>query len=74
MGALRKVRRGIAYPLRRWPRLTKLTLGGAALLVLFVAFANAYVVLSADQHSTGEVAEVPPAEVAIVPGAGVRWD
>lgn len=74
MGALRKVRRGIAYPLRRWPRLTKLALSGASLLVLFVAFANAYVLLSADQHSTGDVAEVPPAEVAIVPGALVRWD
>ncbi len=55
-------------------RLTKLAVGGAALLALFVAVANAYVLLSADQHSTGEVAEVPPAEVAIVPGALVKPD
>lgn len=69
---LRKVRRGVTYPLRRWPRLARLALAGAALLALFVAGANAYVLLSADQHSTGEVAEVPAAEVAIVPGALVK--
>lgn len=74
MGALRKVRRGIVYPLRRWPRLSKLAVAGVALLALFIAFANAYVVLSADQHSTAEVAEVPAAEVAIVPGALVEPD
>jgi SanA protein len=72
VGALRKVRRGIAYPLRRWPRLSKLAITGVALLALFVTFANAYVLLSADQHSTADVAEVPAAEVAIVPGALVE--
>ena len=53
-------------------RLTKLAVGGTALLALVIAAGNAYVVLSADQHSTGEVAEVPAAEVAIVPGALVK--
>lgn len=74
VGALTKLRRGAAYPLRRWPRLTKSAFGGAALLALFGSLANAYVLLSADQHSTGEVAEVPAAEVAIVPGALVKPD
>lgn len=72
MGALRKVRRGIAYPLRRWPRLSKLALGSGPLLAFLLVFTNAYVLLSADQHSTAEVAEVPPAQVAIVPGALVK--
>ncbi len=69
---LRTVRKGVVYPLRRWPRLARLAVAGVALLALFVAFANAYVLLSADQHSTGEVAEAPAAEVAIVPGALVK--
>jgi len=69
MEVLRPIWRGVAYPLRRWPRLTKAAVSGAALLVLLVAAGNAYVLLSADQHSTGDVAEVPHAEVAIVPGA-----
>jgi len=72
VGVLRKVRSGATYPLRRWPRLSKLALAGVSVLVLFFVFANAYVLLSADQHTTGEVAEVPPAEVAIVPGALVK--
>jgi len=71
---LRKVRGGLAFPLRRWPRVAKLALSGAAALALLVAGANAYVLLSADQHATAELAEVPPAEVAIVPGALVEPD
>lgn len=55
-------------------RLTKLAVGGAALLALAIVAGNAYVLLSADQHSTGAVREVPPAEVAIVPGALVKPD
>jgi SanA protein len=64
----------VTYPLRRWPRLSRVALGGAALLVLLVAAANAYVLLSANGGYTDEVAEVPAAEVAIVPGALVEPD
>jgi len=51
----------------------KLVLGGAGALVLLVVGANAYV-LSSGGDSTDEVAEVPHAEVAIVPGALVEPD
>ena len=61
------------YPLRRWPRLTKLALGGAVVVALLVALANAYV-LTAGDDSTSDMAEVPRAEVAIVPGAFVEPD
>jgi SanA protein len=64
----------LTYPLRRWPRLSKAALGGASLLVLVVVAANVYVLLSAGGDYTDEVAEVPAAEVAIVPGALVEPD
>jgi SanA protein len=64
--------RGVTYPLRRWPRLSKALVGGAAMLFLIVGASNAYVLLSADGQSTDSVAEVPAAEVAIVPGALVE--
>jgi SanA protein len=62
------------YPLRRWPRLSKAVLGGALGLVLVVAAANAYLLLGAQGRSTDRVGEVPPAQVAIVPGALVKPD
>jgi len=65
--------RRLTYPLRRWPRLCKLALGGAAALVLLVVLFNAYV-LTSGGDSTSEVAEVPAVEVAIVPGALVEPD
>jgi SanA protein len=65
--------RKLTYPLRRWPRLSKIALGSAAALVLLVALANAYVLLKGGD-STSEVSEVPKAEVAIVPGALVKPD
>ncbi len=70
----RWIRRRLGYPLRRWPRVSALALGGAALVGLAVVGTNAYVLLSASGESTGDVAEVPPAEVAIVPGAAVKPD
>ncbi|HET7455346.1 MAG TPA: ElyC/SanA/YdcF family protein [Solirubrobacterales bacterium] len=73
MGALR---RRLTYPLRRWPRLSKLALAGAALalvLGLLVAAANVYVLLEGED-STSSIVEVPKTEVAIVPGAWVEPD
>jgi SanA protein len=70
------MRRRFNYPLRRWPRLSKVVLGGAALAVvlgLLVAIANVYV-LTQGGDSTSEVAAVPKKEVAIVPGALVEPD
>ncbi|HEU5104911.1 MAG TPA: ElyC/SanA/YdcF family protein [Solirubrobacterales bacterium] len=65
--------RALTYPLRRWPRLTKVAFGGAIALVLVVAVANLYVLWSGGD-STSSVADVPKAEVAIVPGALVEPD
>ena len=63
----------ILYPWRRWPRLSKAAVGLGVVLVLLVLGANAWV-LSKGGESTSEVAEVPRAEVAIVPGALVEPD
>jgi SanA protein len=65
--------RRLTYPLRRWPRLTKVGLGGAVGLAFLVALANVYV-LAVGGDATAEVGEVPRAEVAIVPGALVEPD
>jgi SanA protein len=71
---LKTIRRGAGYPLRRWPRLSKAAIGGALALVLVVAGSNAYILLSAEGESTDRVADVPRAQVAIVPGALVQPD
>jgi SanA protein len=44
----------------------------AGVIVALVGLANAYVLLSERDNSTSEVADVPRAEVAIVPGALVK--
>jgi SanA protein len=72
MQGLRWIRRKAIYPLRRWPRLSKVAISGAVLIVLGVGLANAYVLLVAGGESTGDLADVPHAEVAIVPGALVQ--
>ena len=69
-GVIRK----LAYPLRRWPRLSRVALAGGGLLVALVGISNAYVLLSTDGESTGSVADVPHVQVAIVPGALVQPD
>ncbi len=61
-------------PLRRWPRLARAAASVVGLLALAVALSNAYVLLSEKGNSTSEVAEVSPAQVAIVPGALVEPD
>jgi SanA protein len=68
------LRRKLTYPLRRWPRLSKVVLVGAALaavLVLLVVAANVCVLLEGED-STSSLADVPKTEVAIVPGALVQ--
>jgi len=69
MQGLKSIWRGATYPLRRWPRLSRGAISGAFLLVLVAVGANAYVLLSAKGESTADLAEVPHAQVAIVPGA-----
>jgi SanA protein len=69
---MRRLPQRLAYPLRRWPRLSAAALAGAGLLALAVVFANAYILLSTEGEATGDVADVPHAEVAIVPGALVK--
>lgn len=64
--------RKLTYPARRWPRLSKVALGGGTLIVLAIAGANAYILLSTDGEATANVTDVPHAEVAIVPGALVQ--
>jgi SanA protein len=72
---MRAIRSAVHYLLRRWPRLSKVAFGVATLLVVAVAAGNAYVLWSAPKgEATDEVAEVPQAEVAIVPGALVKPD
>jgi SanA protein len=70
---VRRIGWKLTYPLRRWPRLTKVALVGAVVAVLLVALANVYV-LTTGGDSTSDVADVPHAEVAIVPGALVKPD
>ncbi len=64
--------RKLSYPIRRWPRLSRAGLVVGALIVALMGFANAFVLLSEQGDSTGSVADVPRAEVAIVPGALVK--
>src|SRR4051794_40298117 len=68
------MRRKATYPLRRWPRLSKLVLGSFALLIAIVALANAYILLDTSGRSTSKVADVARTPVAIVPGALVEPD
>lgn len=61
------------YPWKRWPRLFRAAAGLAVAFALVVVLLNLYV-LSGGGDSTADVADVPPAEVAIVPGALVEPD
>jgi SanA protein len=69
------VRRGIqtlTYPFRRWRKTTAFIGGSIAFLALLIVGSNAYILLTTEGESTLHVADVPPAEVAIVPGAQVN--
>lgn len=69
---MRRVLRQLGYPWRRFPRTSWTLTSGFVALVLLVVGANAYILLREGGKATSEVAEVPPAEVAIVPGALVQ--
>ena len=71
---IRKAFRGLSLPYRRWPRTSKALGGFGLVLVLVVVGSNAYILLSTEGEATGDVADVPPAQVAIVPGALVKPD
>jgi SanA protein len=72
MQGLKKVLRALTYPFRRWPRTSRALTGLAAMAVLVVVVANAYILLSTSGEYTSDVADVPEAPVAIVPGALVQ--
>jgi SanA protein len=63
--------RVLTYPSRRRPRVSRAALSAAGLLIALVVLANAYV-FSAAGESTGDIADVPRAQVVIVPGALVE--
>jgi SanA protein len=69
---MRGLWRKLTYPARRWPRLFMASLAGGGAIVLAIAGANAYILLSTEGESTADVADVPHAQVAIVPGALVK--
>jgi len=71
---MRRLLHKLSYPLRRWPRLSRLALAGGAALVLALAAANAYILLGARGEATADVADVPHAQAAIVLGAFVKRD
>jgi SanA protein len=68
---MRSLWRALTYPIRRWPRLSRVALAAGALLATIVVGANAYILLSTSGESTSDVARVPRAQVAIVLGAAV---
>jgi SanA protein len=74
VSTLRRLGRTLTTPLRRFPRTTKALLAIAALGVLFVAFANAYVLLSPPGESSDDPDALPHAQTAIVLGALVEPD
>src|ERR1700760_4538660 len=62
----------LTWPWRRYPKTVGGLTGLVVLLCLVVVGSNAYILLPTDGEATSDVADVPPAEVAIVPGALVN--
>jgi SanA protein len=71
---LLSVWRALTWPWRRFPKTIFGLTGLVALLCLLVVGSNAYILLTTEGEATSDVADVPPAEVAIVPGALVNAD
>lgn len=74
MRRLEGIRRRVSYPLRRWPRISAGVIGLGAMLGLFFAGSNVYILVSAQGEYTSEIDDVQEAQVAIVPGALVKPD
>ena len=68
---MRDVFRTLTRPWRRFPKTLWGLTGLFGVLCLVVVGSNAYILLSTEGEATSDVADVPPAEVAIVPGAQV---
>src|SRR3954452_633982 len=66
--------RRIVGPIKRHPRIAWAVVAAVALPILLVVGTNAYVILSTAGEATGDVHDVPHAQVAIVPGALVNAD
>jgi SanA protein len=64
--------RTLTWPWRRFPKTVGILTGLGVALCLLVIGSNAYILLTTDGESTSKVADVPAAEVAIVPGALVN--
>lgn len=64
--------RTLTWPWRRFPKTVGGVTGLVAVLCLVVVGSNAYILLSTSGEATSDVADVPPAEIAIVPGALVN--
>ena len=71
---MRGLWRKLTYPARRWPRLMKGAFFSGLSVIALLGLSNAYVLLSVEGEATAEVADVPHAQVAIVPGALVQPD
>src|SRR5262245_60673903 len=69
---MRGLWRKLTYPIRRWPRLFWGAMAGGVAIVLAIAGAKAYILLSTEGEATANGADVPHAEGAIVPGALVN--
>jgi SanA protein len=69
---MRGLCRKLTYPVRRRPRLFWGSVAGCVTVVFAIVGANAYILLSTEGEATADVADVPHAEVAIVPGALVQ--
>src|ERR1700761_9759003 len=64
--------RTLTWPWRRFPKTVGGLTGLGGLVGLIVVGANAYILLTTEGEETSDVADVPRAEVAIVPGALVN--
>ncbi len=69
MPSVRDAAHRLVRPVKRHRRIARALGAGLGLVVLAAVAANAYVLLSTNGKSTAEIADVPEAEAAIVPGA-----
>jgi SanA protein len=70
--AIKNVWRALTWPYRRFPKTAGTATAMGVVLVLVTIAANAYIALRTEGEATDVVADVPPAQVAIVPEALVN--